>query len=57
MYNRDIVEVVTEDGKMLQAYAYRISPNLFKQERQEFSKMQELSWKNLIKNFLIKRSL
>ena len=36
---------VTEDGKMLQAYAYRISPNLFKQERQEFSKMQELSWK------------
>ena len=45
MYNRDIVEVVTEDGKMLQAYAYRISPNLFKQERQEFSKMQELSWK------------
>ena len=45
MYNRDIVEVVTEDGKMLQAYAYRISLNLFKQESQEFSKMQELSWK------------
>lgn len=45
MYDREIVDVVTEEGKLLKAYVYRMSSNLFKRECHEFSKMRELSWK------------
>lgn len=45
MYDREIIEVVTDDGQHLKAYAYMINPNLFQQERQEFSLLAEHSWK------------
>ena len=45
MYDREIIETITETGQSQLAYVYRISPNLFQQQRHEFSLMSDSSWK------------
>lgn len=45
MYERKIIEVVTDSGEVLQAYSYLINPNLFIKKCHEFSLIESHSWK------------